>query len=193
MQDSSAAVLGNSSGVSAVSDICFHVNCGGNVYGLNDNINDVITFLRNESIFDGTFNYYGIGNTPTQVPEVTLGMSWANIKNITETTYPFVPSGGDGAVHLGSWAVGWIYCQCSDYVAQPICMTTTDPLASITFGLYPDESVCWDNCPPQNWVNPLNQIVSQGYGDYFGVGGSGQGYDPADDDGGGGGGGGYNP
>ena len=99
-----AALLGNSSGVSIMGQVCFS-NAGCNSYSLFDTIDDVITFLRNHSVFDGTFNAYDGSGGIIPIPAVTSGMTWDNIKMITETTYSFIPLTGcpDCPVHLGNW------------------------------------------------------------------------------------------
>ena len=155
------AVLGNPSGVSAAADVCFS-QAGCNAYSLFDTIDDIITFLRNHSIFDGTFNYYDANDNSTPVPEITLGMSWFNILTISEQTYPFFASGQDGALHNGVWQINPTNCVCSEYVGIPTCMTTTDPNDSITYSLYPDASVCGDYCPPVNYVDPTDLTSGQG-------------------------------
>jgi len=134
-------------------------------------IQNIITTLRTQSIFNGNYFYYsGPSCVVTQVPEIVVGASWNDIKAITEQTYSFnnTSCGGtnDGPIYSGNWLLNFTPCSCSNYLSTPTCSTTnsTDTSISITNTIYSDSATCATECPPALWSNPLTSltIVSSG-------------------------------
>ncbi len=85
---------------------------------------EVITWLRDYSVFDGQFSYYhppGTGSTSIQpVPEVTLGMTYTQVADIVQAYYDF----GD-LIGMQDSVMTWVSIpcgSCTDYQAAPACV-----------------------------------------------------------------------
>jgi hypothetical protein len=131
--------------------------------GVDDDYTSIITWLRNTSIFDGTFvAFEPDGLTEKAVPAVTTGMSWLNVRTIVEDTYSFQPQGNDGPIHNGYFNITSESCNCSNWIGTPTCSQSPDdpantgnPLPDVAGQTFNDMGICGLSCPPTNWSNPL--------------------------------------
>jgi len=162
--------LGNPSGLGPMAGNSWEMDFRSSVFQGNVNpidnsqytqvctIDDIVDFLRNESIFNGLWSYYDANYNVVPVPEITLGMDWATIKAISEGYYNFIPpsgAGGDGPVSTGEWIATMDTCNCGTFEPTPTCNLSENVSDSITGTLYLDSIQCANSCPGSGWTNPL--------------------------------------